>query len=314
MKIIFWMKVSEMTTGSIVEVQPAQQEPVKNKLRGCMLCGEKSYKHLYTKNGFEVLQCRKCSLVSTSIPEGFDVLRIYDQGYFEGGQADGYADYLGSKDVLRREFRKTVLLIRDLTNFRSPLRLLEVGCAHGFFLDVAAQYFDCVGIEASKEAAKHAAESGHTVYCGTVTSDVLEGIGNVDIVVMLDVIEHLSDPFETIRLLHRFLNEDGLLVIVTGDIESLLSKLLGKRWRLMTPPQHTYFFSARTLQNLLERLCFKCIRIDRPWKLVPVGLALYQISSQFGLRLRSVEWLSNVGMSINLFDTVRLAARKVTVK
>jgi SAM-dependent methyltransferase len=286
---------------------------MQNKSRSCMLCGEKSYRHLYTKNGFEVLQCGQCNLVSTSIPEGFDVLSIYDQGYFGGGQADGYADYSGSKGVLRREFRKTVSLIRDLTNFRSPLRLLEIGCAYGFFLDVAAQYFDCVGIEASKEAAKCAAESGHTVHCGTATSGVLERIGNVDVVVMLDVIEHLSDPFETIRLLHRFLNEDGLLVIVTGDVESLLSKLLGKRWRLMTPPQHTYFFSVRTLQNLLERLCFKSIRIDRPWKLVPMGLAVYQIGSRLGLQLRSVEWLSNIGMPINLFDTVRIAARKVTV-
>jgi hypothetical protein len=127
---------------------------------------------------------------------------------------------------------------------------------------------------------------------------------------MLDVIEHLREPDETVRLLTEALAPNGLLVITTGDWCSLLSRVMGRHWRLMTPPQHLYFFSRRNLPMLVERNGCRVLECRRPWKTVPVGLAAFQVLSRMGLRLPLPRFLDRVGVPVNLFDAVQLVARK----
>ena len=67
----------------------------------CKLCAHETQRLLYTKNGFQIVRCDACGLVSTCLPQGFDTLRIYDDSYFSGGQRDGYSDYRSSQAVLR---------------------------------------------------------------------------------------------------------------------------------------------------------------------------------------------------------------------
>jgi hypothetical protein len=60
--------------------------------------------------------------------QGFNPALYYTDDYFSGGHADGYSDYRGSEEVLRREFARTVHFIR---RSRRGGRLLEIGCAYG---------------------------------------------------------------------------------------------------------------------------------------------------------------------------------------
>jgi 2-polyprenyl-3-methyl-5-hydroxy-6-metoxy-1,4-benzoquinol methylase len=189
-------------------------------------------------------------------------------------------------------------------------RLLEVGCAYGFFLLEAQRYFQCTGIEVSEAATNFCRSRGLDVHLGIADESSLQNRGQFDAVVMLDVIEHLANPVETLSLLFHALNENGSIMIATGNLDSFLARLMGKRWRLMTPPQHLFYFSRRTLTALLEKIGFHVIHCTMPWKIVPLGLAVYQLSHRIGLRVPLIKPLSSVGVPINLFDTVRLVARK----
>src|SRR5262249_7180751 len=155
--------------------------------------------------------------------------------YFSGGKSDGYADYPGAEPILRREFAGTVKFVRE---WRSCGRLVEVGCAYGYFLQEAKAFFDVCGIELATEAAIHCRKSGLQVFTGMADETNLQQIGSTDVFVLLDVIEHLPDPRETLRLLTRHLNPGGIIIITTGDFGSPVARLLGRHWRLMTPPQH----------------------------------------------------------------------------
>src|SRR5262249_56539606 len=95
---------------------------------------------------------------------GFDPAAYYTENYFSGGHADGYADYLGAELVLRREFARSVDFIRKL---RSGGKLLELGCAYGFFLREAARYFEVAGIELADEAAAHGRRAGRNILAGS---------------------------------------------------------------------------------------------------------------------------------------------------
>lgn len=275
----------------------------------CQICHAQTFKPLFNKSGFDILKCANCGIVFTNIPPGFDLLSIYDESYFQGGQTDGYGDYLGTEAVLRREFRHSVSVLRRLTGDRPGLRLLELGSAYGFFLDEASRHFDCLGIEVSKAAAEHSRERGHRVINDVLTADLLPQVGKVDVVTMFDVVEHLPDPVATFQLIDRCLNKDGLVMLTTGDIDSLSARLFGKRWRLMTPPQHTFFFSRQTLRSIFEKMNYTLEVVKRPWKVVPLSLAFYQLGSRLGLRMKALEKL-NVFVPVNLGDTVMIVARK----
>jgi SAM-dependent methyltransferase len=275
----------------------------------CKICGGRTFSELFKKNGFDILKCSSCGIVFTRIPPGFDLLSIYDESYFQGGQADGYGDYLGTEAVLRREFKKSVDLIRGVTGHQAGLKLLELGSAYGFFLDEASRYFECRGIEVSLPAAEHSRRRGHRVVDGILTERVASEIGGVDIVAMFDVVEHLPDPVATFRLIDRCLNDNGVVVLTTGDIESLYARAAGRRWRLMTPPQHTFFFSPRTLGGMFERMNYTVEVVKRPWKLIPLSLAFYQLGSRLGLRLKPLEKLNAI-VPVNLGDAFLMVARK----
>ena len=83
----------------------------------------------FRKNGSDILACQSCGL-GRAEPSSFDPTTYYTKGYFSGRHADGYSDYLGAEAVLRREFSDSVNYIR---NFLTGGKLLELGCAYGFF-------------------------------------------------------------------------------------------------------------------------------------------------------------------------------------
>ena len=276
----------------------------------CDLCGSGAFTKLFKKNGFPVVRCCACGLVAIKTPVEFDLRSVYDALYFRGGQKDGYADYPAMEQPIRAEFRQTVLFLKRLCHDGTRKRLLEIGSAYGFFLDEAKSLFDCTGVEVCREAADFARDRGHTVFEGVLDLELAASLDPVDLVVMLDVIEHLSSPTLTLQAVHACLKPGGVLLVVTGNIDSLYARVSGKRWRLMTPPQHAFFFSRRTLTSLLESNGFAVVHTDRPWKRVPLGLAAYQVGARIGFRVRALEAIG-FWFPANLFDTIRVLARKI---
>jgi SAM-dependent methyltransferase len=262
----------------------------------------------FTRWSFEITRCANCGVGRTVLPENFDPRTIYREDYFQGGRQDGYFDYQGSESVLRIEFRGIVDQLKRL-GF-SGGRLLEVGCAYGFFLSEAAQTFKVSGIEMAPEAAAFCQSRGLDVHNGSVDESFFFEREPYDVVVLLDVIEHLTDPAATIRLLSRHVRKGGLLVMSTGNWDSLLSRMMGKYWRLLTPPQHTFYFSPRNLSLLVERFGFQVLECRHPWKRVPLGLIAYQLGRIAGMEKPPVLGRLHGALPLNLFDAFRMAAIK----
>lgn len=275
----------------------------------CPACGAPSSKTLFTKNGCTVYRCERCGLGRTDA-EGFDPKAYYTDDYFSGGHADGYRDYRGEEPVLRRQFARTVEFIRGHV---PGGRLLELGCAYGFFLQEAKPYFDVTGIELAAEAAAFARARGSHVITGIADAATLAPLGRFDVIVLLDVIEHLPDPLATLTLCERHLSPGGIIVITTGDFDSLYAKVAGKGWRLMTVPQHLWFFTRAAMDNLSKRLGMRLERFDHPWKVVPLTLIMFQLRRMLGLKPQREPKTSAIGVPVNLFDAMRVILRKPKV-
>jgi SAM-dependent methyltransferase len=273
----------------------------------CPACAQATeHRALYSKNGCDIMQCAACGL-GRAQANGFDPGSYYTGDYFSGGHADGYADYRGAEPVLRREFAHTVDFIRK---HKPGGRLLDVGCAYGFFLQEARPHFDVAGIEIAEDAAAHARAQGLNVTTGIADEATLAKFGMMDVIVLLDVIEHLPSPQETLALCTQHLAPGGVIVITTGDFASLYARLAGTHWRLMTPPQHLWYFTRDSMQGLARSLGLRLESFDHPWKVVPVSLILFQVGRMVGIRSAGASTASRLGVPVNLFDAMRVVLRK----
>ncbi len=209
---------------------------------------------------------------------------------------------------MRGEFRAALQDLRKAGC--SSGRLLELGCAYGFFLAEANADFEVLGIEMCESAVRFCRTRGFDVEQGTLTEEYVGSRAPFDAVVMLDVVEHLMEPDKAMELVRMAMKPDGKLMLTTGDWDSALSRIMGKNWRLMTPPQHTFFFSPRTISAMLARVGFDVIECRKPWKTVPFGLIIYQLGRILGMSRPPQLSGIHFGIPINLFDAFRVVATR----
>jgi SAM-dependent methyltransferase len=278
-----------------------------DRLLVCPACGAATaHRFLYAKNDCDIVKCAQCGLGRAETAD-FDPESYYTGDYFSGKRSDGYADYAGAEPVLRREFSGTVDFIRK---FRASGRLLDIGCAYGYFLQEAKRHFDVAGIELAEDAAAHCRHAGLNVLTGVADETSLARLGLFDVIVLLDVIEHLPSPRETLERCAAHLDPGGIIVITTGDFGAPSAKLVGARWRLMTPPQHLWFFSQPSIRRMAAALGLAVEQLDHPWKFVPLSLIAFQLGRMFGLGTGSFRAASRIGLPVNLFDAMRVVLRK----
>src|SRR5215469_13298460 len=258
--------------------------------------------NLYSKNSCDILQCAKCGLGRAEC-DNFNANSYYTADYFSGARADGYVDYRGSERVLRREFARTVQFIRG---FRKGGRLLEIGCAYGFFLEEARRFYDVAGIEVADAAVAFCRSRGLAVINGVAEQSLIAQFGMLDVIVLLDVVEHLADPQSTLALCRQHLNPGGVIVITTGDFASFYARLSGRKLRLMTPPQHLWFFTPESIRRLAHSLGLQLQLCDHPWKVVPLALIDFQMRRLLGAGGGgSTGFTNRIGLPVNLFDAMR---------
>jgi SAM-dependent methyltransferase len=230
----------------------AAHQPVAS----CPVCGNAGREHLFAKDGWPVVRCDACRLVFVDAVVDRDVLeRIYGRDYYEG---DVFADYLGEAEERIASGRARAAQLRTLV---PGGRLLDLGCAAGFFLLAASEYYDVAGVEVSAYASQHARdELGLRVYTGEIFDAPLAD-AEFDVVTMWDVVEHLADPARVLAEVARVTRPGGLLVLTTGNVEGPLAHRDLERWDLMCPPAHLQFFSPATLERLLNRAGFQIERM-----------------------------------------------------
>lgn len=278
----------------------------------CRICGSTSRRDtVYVVGGYPILRCEACGVGRVDIDD-FDPQEYYDEGYFTGKYEDSYTDYIGSKEILSREFAKTVEFIRTVGP--SSGNLLEVGCAYGLFLQEAKPFFSVHGVELVREAVDYCHSIGlSNVRHGVLTKDYLEGVGTLDAAVMLDVVEHIDNIDEIVELIAAFLRPGGSFTVTTGDWDSLFARLTGPRWRLMAPPLHLWYFTPDSMEKLGRRFGLEVVSCSHPWKVVPLELIFHQAKSMLGLtsKVTLPKPLKPFGLPANLYDAMRIVYRKI---
>jgi SAM-dependent methyltransferase len=134
------------------------------------------------------------------------------------------------------------------------LRLLEVGCATGGFLRGAASRFEVEGVELNEESAARARASGLNVRTGRI-EDVPSASGDdgFDVVVAIQLVEHLPEPGTLLAQAHRVLRPGGALYLATPAIDSASFAALGPDHTHVASFGHVALLSKAAMADLAQR-------------------------------------------------------------
>lgn len=223
----------------------------------CYLCGKPAVP-FFSKNGFTLFRCGLCGLVRTELGRDYRtfVREHYTREYFTGDpKRSAYVDYKDDKKLIMRNMMK---FLKNIQMYKKRGTLLDCGCAMGFFVDLALKHgFKAYGFDASAYATEEARRlvGKDLIQLGTI-EEVDYSRNSFDVITMFDLFEHLADPRRDLRKIFSWLKNDGVLIIATGDTQSVLAKLLKRRWTFYIPPQHLFFFNKKNASELLQRAGF----------------------------------------------------------
>ena len=129
-------------------------------------------------------------------------------------------------------------------------KVLDVGCFRGDFLATLSDGYQKYGTEFSDQARPVARSQGITLV-GTSIDDLPKN-DTYSAISLIDVIEHLINPVESLAKLSNLLDKGGVLVITTGNTRALPWRILkSEYWYLY--PEHVTFFSKRWFDWLCQR-------------------------------------------------------------
>ena len=242
------MTVGRRQDGAEISRSGAKAASVPS-FRACNLCGSADPNLLCERNGYSIVACHQCGLQYVGQnPQDIDFTALYSEAYYTGGSEQVFANYVGEEFARRASARRKLRSLRRRTP-RSG-RLLDVGCAAGFFLVEARRYFEPHGVEISEFSSRVARERfGLDVFTGTL-QDARFAANSFDVITMWDVVEHLSDPKAVLTEASRVLRPGGSLVLTTGDVGSRYARRAGSNWHLLEPPWHLYYFSRATMRAM----------------------------------------------------------------
>jgi|WetSurMetagenome_2_1015567.scaffolds.fasta_scaffold207137_1 2-polyprenyl-3-methyl-5-hydroxy-6-metoxy-1,4-benzoquinol methylase len=166
-------------------------------------------------------------------------------------------------------FQRSLKLIERYSS--PPGRLLDVGCASGFFVQAAGQAgWQAEGVEPSRWFANYGREKlGVTIFPGTLREAKFPDAA-FKVITVWDVLEHVPDPLAELREIYRILEPGGVLLVNYPNAGSLLARLAGRNWWFYLSV-HLYYFTPRTIAGMLNRAGFEVKAHRRHIQVLPLG-------------------------------------------
>jgi len=169
--------------------------------------------------------------------------------------------------------------LREIQRHMPGGRMLDVGTATGFFLEVAQrQGFEPYGVEISEYAGQIAASKfppGH-IHIGTLETAPFED-ATFSVIAMSDLLEHVADPIRTLQLARRMLAPDGVVAITTPNTASLSRRLMGPRWTHYKL-EHLFYWNPESIQVVTQMAGYKVIAVKPARKTVTPEYVRAQMS------------------------------------
>lgn len=241
----------------------------------CFLCKSTDTKPFF--ENFSYFKCKNCGFVFANNKTKANRF-VYGEEYFHiedfKYKSIGYRSYEKDQDHHKFYFRNKIRLI---ARYLKTGKILDVGCALGYFMEVAKEYgYYPYGIDVSNYAVNYAQKrfSGKVYLADKACfkPNYFDGI------TLFQTLEHLSDPNKTLNELKKWLKKDGYLFIATPNSNCWMRIILGKYWFEFKPAEHLSLFNNDSVRFLLEKNGFKIVQIANDYFYYPIGYIFERIA------------------------------------
>ena len=250
----------------------------------CRICGEFEFTEKSAKQfgGFRStwVECTGCKVQRIyPYPTPEELVRYYNDRYLSK-QCSGSVSHLkrfsaNYKPTVFHEYSLTFSDVGVRVGDLLGARILDFGCADGIFLDwltsLGASTQNLFGIDLSAEMVGCAAEKGYQA----VTFEKRHELFNhkFDFICLWDVLEHVSNPRDTIAELTGVMRQ-GTQVLIQTPMLGLLSDRLGEQFEHYSPFEHLHLFSRQALLGMFESAGFSPLKsasfgANAPIEIVP---------------------------------------------
>ena len=201
--------------------------------------------------GRPITVCSRCGLFWLASAEGQNErIQYYRDAYWN----DFHNEQAGSA----RENIFAHALDRIESHVGSTGFMVDVGCGPGAFLAMSqARGWKARGYDPSRSAVAEACAKGLNAVEGVWPPSPLQD-EQVDVVTMVNVLDHLPNPIEALEEVWRVLKVGGLvyLRVPNGTMHVRLAKILTVLGLGHLPVIHVYGFSAKSFRHYLPQLGF----------------------------------------------------------
>lgn len=217
----------------------------------CSICGATeatpcfSARDYLTGETFQIVQCQTCMMHFVSPQPALEEMsRYYPPVY--------YGD--------RRSFFEVVTCwirmrhVQRAQGHHKTGTLLDVGCGKGGMLQMLQKKgWRVLGTEFGTHPAQTTGDGDAVdIRYGALEACQLPG-DSFDVVTLWHVLEHLTNPRETLREIRRLLKKEGKIILAVPNFGSLQAQWAGRHWLHLDVPRHVWHFTQVHLTSLLEQ-------------------------------------------------------------
>lgn len=243
----------------------------------CCVCGAVQ-RQMFPYGGYRYYRCPTCGLVSTyPVPDDATIEAHYARK-FRAGNYELRRRFEQQYQTVDRQYCE---LLQAVVHVSRP-SILDVGCFTGGFLQLLEQNgWDVYGLELQPEAV----EMSKGRLPGRIFQADLHGEHfpqrQFDVVSLLGVIEHVTDPMRMLRRCAELLAPNGTLIVQTPNSGSFPALAMRQFWPPYAPVEHIHLFSHRAMRRAILQVGLHNIRILNHWKKLPIAY-VYEMFQNFG--------------------------------
>lgn len=215
----------------------------------CNICSNKELILLKQISKSQIYECPRCKLgitvggplMSKKISE---IRSLYNFRLYDSFRKD-----------YENRFNQLITIIK---RYKTHGSILEIGAGFGLFSSLLSKdgKFKINVIEPYLSTDYLKGKKHVVVYNCPLESFLIKNRNKYDLIVLLDVLEHLLDPYNIMGQLKTRLKTNGLIVIQLPNYRSFMAKLCLK-WGWWMIEDHKYHFSVDAIKTLLMKNKFK---------------------------------------------------------
>ena len=216
--------------------------------RYCIICEKRDFRLIKSIGEYKIFECKNCQLAytdSSKVP--------LKQRLEQTKLLYSLAEY---KKGIKKHTQKFLKILNILKKYKKKGRLLDVGGGYGLFSKIALEHskFHVEIIEPYLET-YFINQKNIKTHKIKFENFIKTTKRRYDVIIMLDILEHIEDPDAIIEKVKKILKVSGIILVSLPNYKSLMA-YLSKNWSWWMVEDHKYHFSPHSIDILMKKYNF----------------------------------------------------------